>query len=69
MVEKKIAYVSSGLLALACLVYVIATVVSLNCLADKKNDCAQGSGFVALTCGCVAASAMAAIMFSDKAPA
>lgn len=34
-------------ISVACLVYAIATLASLNCVADKKWQCAQVGGFFA----------------------
>ena len=33
--------------ATSCLISVITSIISLNCLSDKKYDCAQRSGIVA----------------------
>lgn len=62
----KLVYASSAMLALACIIYIITGIISLNCLADKNTQCAQTSGFTALVFGCLAACALAVIMFGGK---
>jgi len=64
--HSKLAYASSAMLAVSCLIYIITGIVSLNCLADKKTQCAQTSGFTALVFGCLAVSAVAAIVYGGK---
>lgn len=53
-------WTTTGLCLVACLVYIITALVSLNCVADGKNGCAQTSGFTALVFGCLGALAMGA---------
>ena len=50
----------------SCLVYVILTLVSLNCAADGKWDCAQGTGITAAVSGCMCASAVAVLVYISK---
>lgn len=66
MAEKKLFWIMSAILAVICVVYSITTIIALNCLADKKNDCAQTSGIMAAVCGCLAASAIGVLFFANK---
>lgn len=58
-----------GGLAVACLCLVICfvtSIISLNCAADKRWQCAQISGFAAGTTGCMMISALVAGFFFLK---
>lgn len=64
---KTMTYVGLGAAAVSCIVCIITTIVSLNCLANKDNKCAQVSGFTALTFCCLMASAAGVIMYNKRA--
>lgn len=51
---KVLKYSGMALTALCCLVFCVTALITLNCLADKKENCAQQSGFIALVTGCFA---------------
>lgn len=62
--KVSIAMIAGGCASLlACL---IASIVSLNCLADKKMQCAQVNGFIAMTFSCLGAVLLAFLMFVSK---
>lgn len=46
--HSKLTYVGWAAVAVSLFICIITTIISLNCLADKKTDCAQRSGFVGL---------------------
>lgn len=51
--EDKMQYASAAIVCLVCIVSVVNAVISLNCVADKKWNCAQVSGILAIVCGCM----------------
>lgn len=61
------------IMGIACivliLVCIIASMISLNCWADKKNQCAQVAGFTAVLTGCLmCAIACCFYVLMTKAP-
>lgn len=56
-----------GMLCTSLLICFITSIISLNCLADKKNQCAQISGFIALiTCCMVIFAGVFGIFMENK---
>lgn len=56
-------YIGIAVVLVSLLICIITTIVSFNCLADKNNQCAQTSGFVALTFCCLLMSVVAVVAF------
>lgn len=54
----KAGYIGIAAVALSCLIYIVTGLISMNCLADGNDDCAQKSGLAAVMFGCMACIAL-----------
>ena len=64
--QKTLSYVMMGGAALSCLIYIITTIIAVQCGASKKNDCAMKSGLVAVVFGCMVCSSAAFMLWPHK---
>jgi hypothetical protein len=64
--DKKASWIGVIIAIVLCLVSIITSIMTLNCLADQKYTCAQASGFTALVTGCMIASACAVVVYQNK---
>lgn len=55
-----------ALVCASCFIYLVTTIIALNCAVQKKNDCARASGFTAAVFGCLLLSGIVAVWFSGK---
>jgi hypothetical protein len=56
-------YILGGAALLFCITYLVATVMSFNCAADKKWQCAQVSGILGGVSFCIMCSVAAACLY------
>lgn len=64
--QKALTWITVALVCASCLIYLVTTVIALNCVTQKKNDCARASGTTALVFGCLLASGIAAVYWGSK---
>ncbi len=66
MAGKAMRWRVSACVALSCVIYIVTTIISLNCVAQKQNDCARAAGFTAAVFACVLVLGCACVMLSSR---
>lgn len=66
MAQKKMTYGLVAIICICCIVYLVTTLIAVNCAADKNMQCAQASGLTAGVFGCILLSGIVAAVMSSK---
>jgi hypothetical protein len=63
---KTMQWVAGGCACLFFLIYIITTIIAINCGVKKNTPCMWQSGSVALVFGCLVSSAAALLIWGTK---
>ena len=64
--KKGVTYAVLAVVCASCLIYLVTTIIALNCVAQKKDDCARASGLTAGVFGCLLLSGIVAVFYTGK---
>ena len=64
--QKTMTWGIVALVCVCCLIYLVTTIIALNCMAEKKTDCARASGLTAGVFGFLLLSGIGAVWMGSK---